>query len=71
MTTSHEQAIARLMGEDLKVWNAKPRFGDGRIYGTADGSIYGRYDDGSGYGGGYGYGCGYCYGDGAGASRDL
>ena len=50
-----EQAIARLMGEDLKVWNANPDQGNGHGYSTGQGY-------GDGYGDGYGYGCGHGFG---------
>jgi len=56
-----EQAIARLMGEDLKVWNANPEQGNSHGYPTGHG-----YSDGSGCGIGYGYGCGIGYGYGCG-----
>jgi hypothetical protein len=46
MTTTNEQAIARLMGADLYVWNACQRYGlnigDGLYgYGTGDGCGFG------------------------------
>jgi hypothetical protein len=37
MNTSHEQALARLMGEDLYVWSAQPEFGDGVGFGNGIG----------------------------------
>jgi hypothetical protein len=73
-TTSHEQAIARLMGVDLWVWSSYPRFGDGDGYG--DGYSGCGYGDGIGCGYGDGIGCGYGdghgigNGDGNGSSRE-
>jgi hypothetical protein len=65
MNSSHEQAIARLLGEDLYVWSAQPEFGDGR-YGTTNGNGYG-------YGttNGNGYGCGTGDSDGNGDGGGL
>jgi hypothetical protein len=51
-----EQAIARLMGEDLHVWNPCPGSGDGADYPTGQ-----DYGDGYGEGDGIGYGRGYSY----------
>jgi hypothetical protein len=80
MTTSHEQAIARLMGADLRVWSAYAGSGcgtNGAIYGcnyghgnrTGDGIAYGiGYVYPSGQGFGYGYSGGI---DGNGESRRL
>jgi hypothetical protein len=48
MTTSHEQAIARLMGEALHVWSAKPELGGG---------CYCGFRSGEGWGDGYYYQC--------------
>jgi hypothetical protein len=83
--TSHEQALARLMGEDFHVWNAKPGRGNGPKgtnrgnghgpgYGTGYGSSH-RHGCGTGTGNGNGYGCG-CginsgYSGGNGASHGL
>jgi hypothetical protein len=62
-----EQAIARLMGEDLKVWNAHPEQGNGHGYPTGAG-----YGDGySSIGHGDGIGCGYSNGKGIGFDRSF
>jgi hypothetical protein len=77
MNTAHEQAIARLMGEDLWVWSSYPRFGVGRSYEHVNGSGFGYgygdgsgYGDSSGYGHGSGYGIAYGYSSGNGTSRE-
>ncbi len=69
MNTPHEQAIARLMGEDLYVWCAYPGRGNGFGYvacnGNGDG--YGRgfgYINGNGYSGNYTHGFGFVSGSG-------
>ena len=67
--TATEQALARLMGEDLRVWSASPGYGDG------NGHSYGRGEGfGSGFGcgpvGGYGV-PGYDCGDGEGCGQIL
>jgi hypothetical protein len=58
-----EQALARLMGEDLKVWNANPDQGNGHGYSTGQGY-------GDGYGDGYGEGDGIGYDNGKGLGYD-
>jgi hypothetical protein len=76
-----EQAIARLMGEDLWVWCADSEngscdgdpdgYGDGYVGLSGDGHGFGfvSYDYGTGYG--YGSGIGHGIGSGSGAGRSI